>query len=259
MSGFGVEVHRTLTGGSSDASRGTIVFVNSLATTWRMWDRVVGALPPGWEVLRYDQRDRGGAAAPFSLDDLVADLMDVLDQAGAARAHIVGVSLGGMVGLHAAATNQERVLSLTAMCCAARFVRATWVDRGIAVRRDGVAPLIPGIIDRWFTRRFQDENPDLVATFRGMLAATDESGYAFAADLLAESDVRGELPSIAAPTLVISGEEDIANPVHDLEAIARGVPDSRLEVLQGVAHLAPVAAPAAVARLIATHAGAHRS
>lgn len=259
MSGFGMEVHRTLTGGGSDAPHGTIVMVNSLATTWRMWDGVVGALPPGWEVLRYDQRDRGGVAAPFTLDDLVTDLMGVLDETGTARAHVVGVSLGGMVGLHAAATNGERVQSLTAMCCAARFARATWVARGIAVRRDGVAPLISGIIDRWFTRRFQDENPDQVAEFRDMLAATDETGYAFAADLLAESDLRDELGSIAAPTLVISGAEDAANPVPDLEAIVRGVPEARLEILEEVAHLAPVAAPTAVARLIAAHVVAHRS
>jgi 3-oxoadipate enol-lactonase len=244
-----------------DAGQRTIVFVNSLATTGAMWDRLVAEMPEGWRALRYDQRDRGGprGGEPFSLDDLVADLMAVLDESGVSRAHVVGVSLGGLVGLRAAAMRPERIRTLTAMCCASRFRPEVWVQRAAAVRRQGVAPLIPGIIDRWFTPEFQADNDELVAAFRDMLASTDDVGYAFASDVLATADVGADLPSISVPTLVLGGERDAANPPADLEAIARAVPGARLEILPDVAHLAPVAAPARIAHLIIEHASAHAS
>ena len=254
-----IDVQRDTTGDGSERGRGTLVLLNSLATTRAMWDPMMAELSGGWDVLRYDQRDRGGpmALSPFRLDDLVADLIRVLDEAGVDRAHVAGVSLGGLIGLRAAATHPDRILSLTAMCCAARFSRATWVERGKVVRRDGVAPLIDGIIDRWFTREFQSEHQDLVASFRQMLATTDDDGYAHAADLLADADVRDDLAAIRVPTLVIAGAADTANPVSDLKMIAAAVPGSRLEILEGVGHLAPVAAPAAVAALLGAHTDAH--
>lgn len=251
-------MQRDTTGDGSEPERGTLVLLNSLATTRAMWEPLIAALSGGWRVLRYDQRDRGGpmARSPFRLDDLVADLIRVLDEAEVERVHVAGVSLGGLIGLRAATLHPDRMISLTAMCCAARFSRTTWVERGTVVRRDGVAPLVDGIIDRWFTREFQSVHQDLVASFRQMLATTDDDGYAHAADLLADADVRDDLAAIRVPTLVIAGEADTANPVSDLELIAGAVPGSRFEVLQGVGHLAPVAAPAAVAALLEAHTDA---
>ena len=55
--GHNISVDRT---GGSQSARGTIVFVNSLATTTGMWDGVVTRLPKNFDVVRYDQRDRGG-------------------------------------------------------------------------------------------------------------------------------------------------------------------------------------------------------
>ncbi|PRX96558.1 alpha/beta fold hydrolase [Allonocardiopsis opalescens] len=241
--------------GTPAAAPETIVFVNSLATTGRMWDGVVAELPPGHRVVRYDQRDRGGihGRRPFELDDLVTDLFAVMDAANAPTAHVVGVSLGGIVGLRAAAREPRRVASLTAMCCAARFSRDVWVERGRVVRSAGFASIVPGIIDRWFTPEFQRRAPHVVSGFRTMLEATDPLGYAYASDLLASADVRDDLPSITAPTLVISGEADTANPVADQVMIAKAVPNARHATLPRTAHLAPAAEPARVARLIHNH------
>lgn len=233
----------------------TIVFVNSLATTGRMWDGVVAGLPHTYGIVRYDQRDRGGVSGrkPFDLDDLVTDLFDVLDEADVQRAHVVGVSLGGIVGLRAAARDPGRVASLTAMCCAARFRREVWVERGRAVRDDGFESIVPGVLDRWFTAAFRTQHPSVVESCHAMLASTDPVGYAHACDLLADADVRSDLPTITVPTLVVSGEADVANPVADQALIAGAVPDARHVVLPKTAHLAPAAEPAAVARLIDDH------
>lgn len=232
-----------------------VVFVNSLATDFTMWDDVTELLAADHTVVLFNQRDREGAGAhaPFALDDLVDDLLAVMDAADVRMAHLVGVSLGGIVALRTASREPDRVLSLTAMCCAARFPEETWVERGRAVRRDGIAPLIPAIIDRWFTRRFQAENPETTAHYRSMLEATDEAGYAHACDALAQADTREELARILTPTLVISGAEDSANPVEHQRLIADSVPGAEHVILPGVAHLAPAEAPDETARLIRRH------
>ncbi|MCZ2840149.1 alpha/beta fold hydrolase [Modestobacter sp. VKM Ac-2985] len=252
----GVLVTRT---SDPSGAAGTVVLVNSLATTTAMWDDVVPALAERFDVVRFDQRDRGGPAArePFSLDDLVDDVVGVLDEVGTERVHLAGISLGGLVALRTAARRPERLLSVTAMCCAARFSREVWVDRCRLVRDEGIAPIVPMVMDRWFTQDFQERRPDVLARYREMLATTDAAGYAHAGDVLADADVRDDLPRITVPTLVVGGEADTANPVTDQELIARAVPGARLAVVRGAAHLAPVAEPAEVARLIAGHATAH--
>lgn len=251
--GFNVSVERKR--GSQPASE-TIVFINSLATSGRMWDGVVARLPKDFDVVRFDQRDRGGPRghSPFNLDDLVGDLFEVLDAEDIERAHIAGVSLGGLVALRAAALIPQRTKSAVAMCCAARFSKDVWVERGQQVRAEGITPLVPQVINRWFTPEFQQRQPYVVNQHRQMLASTDPVGYAFACDLLAEADVRDDLPGIKVPVLVISGEADSANPIEDQNLIAREIPSARHEVLKETAHLAPVAEPELVANLVSDHA-----
>jgi 3-oxoadipate enol-lactonase len=257
MSGgaFNVSVQRT----AGSTAAGTIVFVNSLATTQRMWDGVVERLPKDFDVVRFDQRDRGGPLghSPFSLDDLVHDVFSVLDAERIQEAHIAGVSLGGLVALRSAALMPHRTKTAVAMCCAARFSQDVWLARGRQVRAHGVAPLIPQVINRWFTPDFQQRQPFIVDRHRQMLASTDAAGYAFACDLLAESDVREDLPGIEVPLLVISGDADSANPITDQELIVHNVPAARHEVLNHAGHLAPVAEPELVAKLVSEHARLH--
>lgn len=255
MSGGGFNVSIERKRGSEPASA-TIVFVNSLATSGHMWDGVVARLPKEFDVVRFDQRDRGGPRghSPFSLDDLVSDLFDVLDAEDVEKAHIAGVSLGGLVALRAAALMPQRTQSAVAMCCAARFSKDVWVQRGHQVRAEGIAPLVPQVINRWFTPEFQQRQPDVVDRHREMLASTDPVGYAFASDLLADADVRDDLPGIKVPVLVISGEADSANPIDDQNLIVRGIPSARHEILKNTAHLAPVAEPELVASLVSDHA-----
>ncbi len=237
-----------------------IAFLTSLATDLTMWDTVAELLASDHTIVQFNQRDREGARAhsPFDLDDLVDDLFSVMDAADVQAAHLVGVSLGGIVALRAASREPDRVLTLTAMCCAARFPEDTWLERGTTVRSEGLAPLIPAIIDRWFTPQFQSDHAELVAQYRSMLQATDETGYAHACDALAHADARDDLAHIIAPTLVISGAEDTANPVEHQSVIAAGVPDAEHVILPGVGHLAPAAAPAETARLIRQHVEASR-
>jgi 3-oxoadipate enol-lactonase len=235
---------------------GTVVLLNSLGTTTAMWDRVVPLLTGPFDVVRFDQRGHGTASvrATTGLDDLVDDLLGVLDRLDVERAHLAGISIGGMIGIRAAARAPERVSSLTAMCCAAVLDRQSWLERGRVVREQGLDAIVPSVIDRWFAAEFRKHRPDVVRAYTDMLGSTDPEGYAIGCDVLAGADVRDDLARVAARTLVIGGAEDPATPPHEQRTMADAVPDARLVVLASVAHLAPVAAPREVARLMAANA-----
>jgi 3-oxoadipate enol-lactonase len=232
-----------------------IIFVNSLAATGEMWNGVVSELGERIGTIRYDQRDRfapfGGAL--FSLDDLVDDLFAVLDDAGVSEAQVAGVSLGGIVGLRAAAREPKRVSTLTVMCCSARFDQESWISRARTVRQHGVASLTDQVMKRWFTEAWLEQNPEQLEQMRRMFSETSTYGYALACDVLANADVRKELASITPPSLIISGEHDRANPIADQRFIAEQVPGATHEIIAGAAHLAPVSNAAEVAALLRRH------
>jgi 3-oxoadipate enol-lactonase len=87
-----------------------------------------------------------------------------------------------------------------------------------------------------------------------MLVANDPEGYASCCGAIERMDLTGALPSIRSPALVIAGAEDLATPpAEHAEPIAAAIPDARLEVLDGTAHLANLERPDAVTALIREH------
>lgn len=240
---------------ASDA--GTLVLLNSLGTTTALWDGVVPLLDGAFEVVRFDQRGHGTAAAvPATalLDDLVDDVFGVLDRLGVHSAHLAGISIGGMIALRAASREPDRVRSLTAMCCAGVLDRRSWVERAATVREHGLEPIVPAVMERWFAPEFRGRRPEVVRAYADMLRSTPPAGYAMGCDVLADADVRDDLAAITAPTLVIGGAEDPATPPHEQRAIAEAIPHARLEILPSVGHLAPAAAPETVAKLLLDNA-----
>ena len=94
-------------------------------------------------MVTYDTRGHGESpapAGPYSLDDLVDDLVALLDEVGAERAHVVGLSLGGMTAMRLAAREPERVDRLALLCTSAKPDPQPFLDRAAAVRSGGTAP-----------------------------------------------------------------------------------------------------------------------
>ena len=88
-----------------------------------MWDPQVPALAERYRVVTYDTRGHGESpapAGPYSLDDLVDDLVALLDEVGAERAHVAGLSLGGMTAMRLAAREPQRVDRLALLCTSAK-------------------------------------------------------------------------------------------------------------------------------------------
>ena len=218
-----------------------VVLSNSLGATRAMWDPQVPALAERYRVVGYDTRGHGESpapAGPYDLDDLVDDVVALLDEVGAERAHVAGLSLGGMTAMRLAAREPARVDRLALLCTSAKADPQGFLDRAAAARAGGTAPLAPAVVARWLTPGYAAEHPDLVARLEAMIARADDEGYAACCEVVAGLDLRQDLARISAPTLVVSGAEDPALPPPHQQVIADGIAGAELLTVSPAAHLA---------------------
>jgi 3-oxoadipate enol-lactonase len=248
-----VEVSYTVDG-AADAP--VVVLSNSLGAARGMWDPQVPALAERYRVVTYDTRGHGESpapAGPYTLDDLVDDLVALLDELDAPKAHIAGLSLGGMTAMRLAAREPGRVDRLAVLCTSATPNPQPFLDRAAAVRSGGTAPLAPAIASRWVTPPFAAEHPELVARLEAMIAGSDDEGYAACAEVVAAVDLRDDLGRITAPTLVISGAEDPALPPDHQRLIAEGIRGAQLLTVSPGAHLANLERTREITDALLTH------
>ena len=114
-------------------------------------------------MVRYDRRGHGRSPVPpgpYRIDDLGADVIELLDALGLERVSFCGLSIGGMVGMWLASEAPARIDRLV-LCCTAPFLPPAeqWHERAAAVRGGGVAAVADAVLARWFTPAFHTERP----------------------------------------------------------------------------------------------------
>jgi pimeloyl-ACP methyl ester carboxylesterase len=165
----------------------------------------------------------------------------VLDHAGFRHAHVVGVSMGGILAQILAVAYPERVRSLVLTATSCRhhpWRRELLADWDEVARHQGMRALL-GRSMRWLigprSRRRFGLTVGLLAQL--ILSARPE---AFAAQVQAilgmDDSLREALGAVAVPTLVVAGTQDILTPVGDSEELAELIPGARLAVISGAAH-----------------------
>jgi 3-oxoadipate enol-lactonase len=234
-----VEVHAVVEG---PADAPVLLLSNSLGADLGMWDPQVPALTEHFRVVRYDTRGHGRSPAPdgdYTVDDLADDVVALLDRLGVEQAHVAGLSIGGMTALRLAAREPERVATVAVLCSSAHpGNEQAWRDRAATVRSEGTGAIADAVISRWLTPEFAAVNPDLVARLRATFTAHPDEGYARCCAVLAGLDLRPDLGRITAPTLVVSGAEDLALPPEHQQLIAEGIHGAQLLTVSPGAHLA---------------------
>ncbi|MGW6034520.1 3-oxoadipate enol-lactonase [Gordonia terrae] len=249
-----VQVHAVVTGRPDGPA---VVLSNSLGSTHRMWDAQIAALEERFRVVRYDTRGHGDSPVPpgpYSIDELADDVIGLLDRLDIERAHLVGLSLGGMTMMRVAARNPERVNRLALLCTAAYLPPAQgWTDRAALVRADGTSAVAAAVVQRWFTPGYLAANTEAQQGYEAMVAATPTEGYAACCEAIAAMDQRAELSSIIAPTLAIAGADDPATPPDLLRDIVDAVPHGRLLVVPDSAHLANAEQPDTITPALLEH------
>lgn len=240
-----------------------VVLSNSLGTDLSMWDPQAEALADSFRVIRYDTRGHGGSPAPhgaYAIADLGRDLLRLLDDVGVARAHVVGLSLGGMTAMWVAANAPERVETLVLLSTSARLgPPEAWAVRARLVLDGGMGAVADMVMGRWFTSDYAAGHPDVVAAFRQGLLATSPAGYARCCHAIQVMDLVPDLARITAPTLVVGATEDLATPPEHALRIGAGIGGSRVAIMRDAAHLVNVERPDNVTRLIVEHLAAGRA
>ncbi len=241
-----------------------LLLSNSLATDLSLWEDQMAVLTRTHRVLRYDTRGHGQSSAPagpYSFDLLVGDMVALMDHFGIARADILGLSLGGMTALGLGLDHPARVGRL--ICADARadnppaFIEG-WDHRIAIVREKGMAGIVGGTMERWFTATGRERRPEMVEHASRMMLATSADGYIASAQALKKLDYLRRLPQMKAQTLYIVGAEDGAAPPDAVRAMAAATPGARFEMIPGAAHIANIEDTEAFNALVTGFLGAER-
>jgi 3-oxoadipate enol-lactonase len=244
---------------SGRLDRPTVVIGGSVGSTLATWEAVLAALAVEFHVIAYDHRGHGGSPAPvgpYIIDDLAQDVLALLDEYQVARAHVVGLSLGGMVAQLIAARRPHRVDRLVLLCTAAHYPDPRpWRERAAIVRLRGTEAIADEALDRWLTADYRSGHPEETVRLRKMIAGIDREGYAGCCEAIADMDLRPDLSRIQAATLVLAGAEDPALPTEQMRELAAAISGSQFVIVAG-AHVPTIEHPDIVTRLLLEHLGA---
>ncbi|HEY6891683.1 MAG TPA: 3-oxoadipate enol-lactonase [Solirubrobacter sp.] len=245
--------HHTVTG-PEDAP--VLVLSNSLGTTHEMWDAQADALAERFRLVRYDTRGHGGSPTPhgpYTIDEVGGDVIDLLDHLGVEKAHVAGLSLGGMTAMWLGIATPLRIDRLVLLCTSPLMgPPEMWRDRSALVRAQGTQAIVDATLERWLTEDYRATHD--ITWLRDMFVGVDDEGYANCCSIIQHMDLTANLGQIVAPTLVIGGAQDPATPpAEHAQRIAQAIVGARLEILDPGAHLISVERPDAVTDLILEH------
>jgi 3-oxoadipate enol-lactonase len=231
-----------------------VMMANSLMSDCSMWDWNVPALSDRYRILRFDKRGHGDSEttpAPYSIPQLADDAVALLDALKIDKVHFIGLSMGGMIGQQLGARFPERVYSLSLCDTASEMPpRSLWEERFEIARKNGIAGLVDGTIQRWFTAPFIARAPQDIAKVREMILGTGFEGYLGCASAVRDMAQTTMLLKIKAPTLILTGRQDPACTVDQAIVLNRMIDGSKLVILEDAAHLSNIEQPEVFNRTI---------
>jgi pimeloyl-ACP methyl ester carboxylesterase len=203
--------------------------------------------------------------APYTLDDMALDTIGLMDALELRRAHLVGVSMGGMIAQIAAARHVDRVDSLTLIMTTSGNPRLPGPRLDLRLRLvrrppgDDRETLIHHSMETWRLIGSPEYPPDETTLRAKVERSYDRSSYrhGLARQTLAIIASGSRVPllkRIEAPTLVLHGADDPLVPVACAHDLAQHIPGARLEIVQGMGHDLPPALLPDFARMILAHA-----
>ena len=207
----------------------------------RMWMLQTPAFSEHFTCITFDNRGVGNSSrppGPYSMEQMAADAIAVLDDAGIDKASVLGISMGGAIAQHVALKIPERIdkLVLAATWCKPN----QWLERLGTIGGDLTAHLGPEVFGRsvllWlFTPELVINNPDVVAMIEQMMTTIQPPMESFMNQFAAVSahDTYEQLHQITAPTLVMGARRDFMVPPELAKHIAEAIPGSRFEMLDG--------------------------
>jgi 3-oxoadipate enol-lactonase / 4-carboxymuconolactone decarboxylase len=230
-----------------NAGRPVLILSHSISTDHAMWDLQVENLLPHFQILRYDTRGHGASeatAGEYSIEMLGKDILALADTVEISQFAFCGLSLGGAIGQWVAARAPERVTHLVLANTSPQFVpRTSWETRIAAVLKGGMSAVVDMAMQRFFSPDTVAKQNPHVASIRSVFLGTDPVGYLGCCSALRDINHGSLLRQIKAPTLVISGDRDVATPWSGHgERLAQEIPGAKALHL-AAAHLSNIERP----------------
>jgi 3-oxoadipate enol-lactonase len=240
-----------------------VVFLHAFPYHGGMWDGQRAILADRVRFISFDVRGLGRSSlsrSAFMLEHLVDDLFALLDRLSIESAMLCGLSMGGYIALRAAQREPGRIRGLVLADTQsasdgndAKLARAEGVR---SVRRDGIDAFADGQLKRGLSPNTHANRPEIVARLRAMILESSPAGIEDALVALAtRTDTTEDLAKITAPTCVLVGEHDVITPPSAARALAAGIPNARLHVLENAGHISNVEAALEWNRLLIEHVG----
>jgi pimeloyl-ACP methyl ester carboxylesterase len=230
-----------------------VVFIGGMTQDHVGWMTQVPAVSAaGYRCVTFDSRDAGQtapSAKPYDIRQMAGDTLGLMDAIGVSSAHIVGLSMGGMIGQEMAIDSPHRVSSLTLVCtCAAIEPQMAGILRAWKAARphcDEVDFVL--MLSSWlFTHRFYQH----AAAVEGFLQLVRNNpfpqsvaGFIRQCDAVLAHDTRDRVSAITTPTRVIVGTEDALTPARYSQWLADSIPGAELIQVPNAAHLLSLETP----------------
>ena len=215
----------------------------------------VPALSTQFQVVLVDNRDAGRsskATHPYRISDMADDLAGLLDALGIARSHLLGLSMGGMIAQEFALRHPDRLDRLVLSGTGAAPARAavdpiriwSWVKANDATGEVFGGQQFVSLFSTSFLRNHQAvrDTAELIASNPYPMSP---EAYQRQADAYGQFDALDRLGAIAAPTLVVVGEQDLVTPPWIAKEVAAAIPGARFELIRGdgSSHVVPIERP----------------
>ncbi len=229
-----------------------IIFLHGVGSDKSVWQPQLDHFGRTRRALAFDYPGYGDsdpAADGTTRDDYADAILAAMDSLGIARAHVCGLSLGGVIGIAIHAAAPKRCASLViadsfAVHPDGRGIRQRGLEAsttvGMRALAESRAPLLLGAGAADALRA------EVVET----MARIDPAAFRIGLDAVWLADQRERVAAIAVPTLVIVGEEDRITPPALSRELAQAIAGAKLQVIAGAGHLANIEQPAAFNRIV---------
>jgi 3-oxoadipate enol-lactonase len=235
-----------------DGSGPPLLLIMGLGASLETWVAQRQAFAERYRVIAFDNRGAGRSASPpppWTVPAMAADAVGLLDTLGIERAHVVGVSMGGMIAQELAIRHPERVARLVIAMSFARpeplrrtfLLHRRWARlQGVDAASESLASL-PWMLSPPILCDAERLQP--ILALLGDMPLMSADAYSHQVDAILEYTTRDRLHLVRAPTLVLAAAEDVLTPVFLSEEIATAIPDARLEILPRGGHAVLVEYP----------------
>jgi len=213
-----------------------------------LWEPLIRDFSPPYRVIFFDNRGTGRSDKPdmpYTMKMMADDARGLLDAMGIESAHILGISMGGMIAQEFVLNYPDKLRSLVLGCTHCGGTKMAMPSQealafllGPEMAKLSVEERARQTVPWMWTQEFIDNNPRAVDFFIAATAKypTPILGYRGQAKAMKDHDTYDRLSQIAAPTLVITGDADRLIPAENSRIIASRIPNAELSILENAGH-----------------------